>query len=94
MVLKGDCYNGQKVVRIMVVMELKNRAEVRILIAETGKSLRGFSAMIGVSQPYLSQILSGKQKPSATVAYKIARGLGVNIEDIFLIKLIDTTVKA
>jgi len=76
----------------LVVMELRDRREIRILIAKTGQSLRGFSKMIGVSQPYLSQILSGKQKPSATVAYKIAKGLNLDIEDIFLTKMIDITV--
>ena len=76
----------------MVVMELKDRAMVRVMIAKTGKSLRRFSEDIDISQPYLSQILNGTHKPSPTVAYKIAKGLNKEIEDIFLLKVIDKTV--
>jgi len=71
---------------------LINSAETRLLIAKTGESLRSFSKRIGISQGYLSQILSMKKKPSANVAYKIARGLNVDIEEIFLIKVNDISI--
>lgn len=67
----------------MVKMELKSKEETIILIAETGESLRGFSTHIGISQAYLSQILTGDKFPSPKVAHKIAKGLNTNIKDIF-----------
>lgn len=73
----------------MITFPLKDELETRILIAEKGKSLRGFSKKVDISHCYLSQILSGKKNPSPTVAYKIAKGLGLKIEDIFLVKTVD-----
>lgn len=71
---------------------LKDSTNTRLLIAKTGDSLRSFSKKIGISQGYLSQILSMKKNPSANVAYKIARGLNVDIEEIFLIKVNDISI--
>ncbi|WP_404336405.1 helix-turn-helix domain-containing protein [Planococcus rifietoensis] len=71
----------------MLRFELKNPDETKILIGKQGKSMRGFSNHIGVSQSYLSQVLSLKSRPSATIAKKIAEGLSVNIEDIFFITI-------
>ncbi len=73
----------------MVQMKLKNPVKTRILIAETGKSLREFAAVTGISHTYLSQILNGKYNPSPTVSFKIAKGLNVRITDIFLTKVVD-----
>lgn len=72
-------------------IQLKNSAETKIMMAKKGKTIRSFSKLIGVSHPYLSQILNKKRNPSATVAHKIAEGLGVKVEDIFLIKVVDVT---
>lgn len=69
----------------MVKVRIKNLEETRLEIAKAGKSLRKFSEEIGISQGYLSQILCGKKKPSPTIAYKISKGLGLNLEDIFFI---------
>lgn len=82
--LKG----GENVLNI----KLKDSATTRLKIAETGKSLRGFSDKIGISQGYLSQILKGECNPSPKVAYKIVKGLNLNIEDIFLINSIDISI--
>lgn len=71
----------------MAFLTLKDETETRLLIAETGNSLRGFSDIIDISPAYLSQILSGKRKPSPTIGHKIAKGLGLEIKEIFLIKL-------
>lgn len=70
----------------MLTFPLKNELETRILIAEKGKSLRTFSKKINISHSYLSQILTGKKRPSPTVAYKIAKGLDLKIEDLFFTK--------
>lgn len=72
----------------MMQIQLKDSNQVRLLIAQTGQSLRSFAKEIEVSQAYLSQILNGKNNPSATIAYKIANGLSREIEDIFLIEVI------
>lgn len=72
---------------------LRDSTKTRLLIARTGESLRGFSERIGVSQGYLSQILSMKKNPSANVAYKISQGLNVDIEEIFLIKVNDISIE-
>lgn len=67
----------------MVKLTLKNCENTRILIAENGKSLREFANYIDISHSYLSQILNERRNPSPTVAYKIAKGLDLNIKDIF-----------
>lgn len=72
-----------------MLIELRDSASTRIKIAETGNSLRGYSESIGISHAYLSQILNNKRNPSATVGHKIAKGLNLDIEDIFLIKTVD-----
>ena len=69
----------------MIKFKFKNADEVKICIGKRGNSLRFFSRNIGVSQPYLSQLLMQKKYPSATVAKKIAEGLDMKIEDIFFI---------
>jgi transcriptional regulator with XRE-family HTH domain len=76
----------------MVKLQLKNVGEVRLMIAKTGKNLSTFSKHIGISQPYLSQVLNGEKFPSPITAGKISKGLGVNIEDIFLIETIDISI--
>lgn len=72
----------------MIIFTLKNALKTRLLIAEHG-SLRQFSKKVGLSHCYLSQILTGKRNPSPFAAYKIASGLSLKIEDIFLSKLVD-----
>lgn len=67
-------------------VELSNSSNIRILIAQQGMNLRLFSKHIGISQAYLSQILSGKRTPSPVVANKIAKGLNKKIDDIFFIQ--------
>lgn len=76
----------------MLKVEFKDRDETRLAIAKTGMSLRQFSNSIGISQPYLSLLLSGEKNPSPTIAGKIAMGLGVELEDIFLIKMTDISI--
>lgn len=77
----------------MISFELRDGFTTRLLIAETGKSLRDFAKDAGISHSYLSQILSGKRSPSPTVAKKIANGLNAKIEEIFLIKVVDISTR-
>lgn len=72
-----------------ITFPLKDGIKTRLLIAETGNSLRSYAKKISVSHTYLSQVLNGIHNPSPTVAYKIANGLGLKIEDIFLTKNVD-----
>jgi len=65
---------------------LKDKKVTKVLIAEKGYTLRTYSKVIGISHPYLSQVLNGKRNPSATTAHKIASGLGLKVDDLFNIK--------
>lgn len=77
----------------MIKIKFKNRKDTQLKIAETGNSLRSFSNKTGISQGYLSQLLNGEYNPSPTMASKIATGLGLKIEDIFFIEVIDESIK-
>lgn len=76
----------------MIKVELIDRAKVRMDIARKGKSMRTFARDIGISQAYLSQILSGEYNPSPEVALKISSGLDKDLEEVFLFKNIDITI--
>lgn len=56
---------------------------VRRLREREGISLRKFALMVGVSYPYLSNVENGKQAVTIDVMDRIARGLGVEIRDLF-----------
>lgn len=66
-----------------------NTHDLRLLIAQEGKSIRNFAENIGISHSYLSQILNMQQDPSPVVAKKIADGLNLNLSEIFLISMVD-----
>lgn len=46
-------------------------------------SMRQVSSMVGISNPYLSQIERGLRAPSAAVAAGIATALGVSVEELY-----------
>ncbi|MGM7668884.1 helix-turn-helix domain-containing protein [Microbacterium sp. A93] len=46
-------------------------------------SMRQVSAMVGISNPYLSQIERGLRAPSEAVAAGIATALGVGVDDLY-----------
>lgn len=52
-------------------------------MAMKGYSLKLLSEEIGVTNQYLSTVLRGKRNPSPGLAKKIARSLGLEINDIF-----------
>lgn len=54
-------------------------------MAMKGYSLKLLSEEIGVTNQYLSTVLRGKRNPSPGLAKKIARSLGLEINDIFLV---------
>src|SRR5437588_8795643 len=47
-------------------------------------SLRGLSALAGVSIPYLSQVERGLRKPSAEILQAIARALRISAETLYV----------
>ncbi|MHB8244601.1 MAG: helix-turn-helix domain-containing protein [Acidimicrobiales bacterium] len=47
-------------------------------------SLRRFSQIAGISNPYLSQIERGLRKPSAEVLQQIAKGLQLSAETLYV----------
>jgi transcriptional regulator with XRE-family HTH domain len=78
----------------MITFTLRDGLTTRIMIAETGNSLREFAKNACISHSYLSQILSGKRNPSPTIAHRIANNLNLKIEDIFLAESVDITTKS
>lgn len=48
-----------------------------------GLSMRQVSAMVGISNPYLSQIERGLRAPSEAVAAGIATALGVGVDELY-----------
>lgn len=46
-------------------------------------SMRQVSAMVGISNPYLSQIERGLRAPSEAVAAGIATALGVGVDELY-----------
>lgn len=47
-------------------------------------SLRQLAAAAEVSNPYLSQVERGLRKPSAEILYRIARGLRISAETLYV----------
>jgi transcriptional regulator with XRE-family HTH domain len=46
-------------------------------------SMRQVSAMVGISNPYLSQIERGLRAPSEAVASSIASALGITVDELY-----------
>ena len=46
-------------------------------------SMRQVSSMVGISNPYLSQIERGLRAPSAVVAAGLATALGMDVEELY-----------
>lgn len=72
----------------MFNLELRDSLELRKMIAKRGKNVRQFSDDIGVSAPYMSLVINGKRNPSPKTAQKIAKGLEVDVKDIFMFKTV------
>lgn len=49
-----------------------------------GMSQRAFAEFVGISSATLSLFLTGKNKPSGRTAGKIAKGLNIKVEELFL----------
>jgi transcriptional regulator with XRE-family HTH domain len=51
--------------------------------ARRGLSLRGLARAVGVSPSLISQIETGRSRPSVSTLYGITRALGITLEDVF-----------
>jgi len=71
----------------MVKIILKNAELLRLLIAESGRTQKDFALKNGFSASYLTSILNGKKNPSPRIAHQIAKGLGLHIEDLFILSV-------
>ena len=50
----------------------------------SGKTQTAVAAQVGISQPYLAQLEAGVREPMAGVLAKIARAIGVQIDDLLI----------
>lgn len=55
----------------------------RLILA--GFSQRSFAKHIGISVPYMNQIVNDNRNPSAKIAKKVCDGLDAAFDDIFFI---------
>lgn len=67
-------------------VKIKDSQDTTKRLILLGFSQRGFAKKIGISGPYLSQIISGKKTPSPKIAKKICDCLGAAFDDIFFIQ--------
>lgn len=60
-------------------------AQLRIkeICKESGTTLNALADKVGISQPSISLIVNGKQRPSFDTLEKIAGALGVGMADLF-----------
>ena len=82
-------YDDKGGVDEMLKFVLKNPTELKMTLALSGLSVRGFSKEIGISHSFLSQVMNGKRNPSAATAKRIATGLQKDIDDFFLVSVVD-----
>jgi putative transcriptional regulator len=67
----------------MVKVEFKNR--IREVRKKKGLKQVDLARIVGVFQSEISEIECGRRKPSIYLAKKIAKALGVSLDDLFLI---------
>lgn len=53
-------------------------------LIKKGYTQRSFARKIGISSPYMSQIINGSRNPGPKVAKKVCDGLSVCFDEIFL----------
>jgi putative transcriptional regulator len=65
----------------MAKVEFKNR--IREIRKQRGLRQVDLARIVGVFQSEISEIECGKRKPSIYLAKKIAKALGVSLDDLF-----------
>lgn len=69
------------------MIKFKDPTTFEMALMKLGYTQRSFAKKIGISSPYLSQIIKGDRNPSPKVAKKIFDALEKNFDDIFFIHL-------
>lgn len=59
------------------------KLRIKELCKEKGETLIALADKVGISQPSMSLIVNGKQKPSFDTLEKIADALGVGMGELF-----------
>jgi transcriptional regulator with XRE-family HTH domain len=62
---------------------IKNSQKIKDQIALSGRSIKQFSKDIGISNPYVTNVINGKRTAGVITAKKIADNLNEEIGDIF-----------
>lgn len=57
--------------------------QLKVYRAKKGLSQDKLSESVGITRAYLSNIETGKQVPSISVAYKLAKALGTTTDKLF-----------
>ena len=65
---------------------------IKELCKERGITLNTLAELIGVSQPSISGLATGKQKPSLDTLEKLCEALNVGVGELFAPKETDTIV--
>jgi transcriptional regulator with XRE-family HTH domain len=72
------------IIKQRIVLIVKDSIKIRKAIALAGYTLNAYAEKIGLSGPYLSQIISGSKLSGPIVAKRICDGLDVEVKDFFL----------
>lgn len=63
-------------------MVRKRYPNLREFLKQTGRTQEEFASRLGISQPQLSKIVNGKQRPKLELALEIAGITGVPLESL------------
>ncbi len=64
-------------------LNVMNILRIKELCKEKGTTLNALSDKVGISQPSMSLIANGKQKPSFDTLERLADALGVGVGELF-----------
>ena len=56
---------------------------LKSLLVDKGYSVKRFSEKVPMDYVYLINIINGKASPSVTMAIKISKAIGVEVEELF-----------
>ncbi len=59
---------------------------LKSLLVDKGYSVKRFSEKVPMDYVYLINIINGKASPSVTMAIKISKAIGVEVEELFTFK--------
>ncbi|WP_204189198.1 helix-turn-helix transcriptional regulator [Mammaliicoccus sciuri] len=59
---------------------------LKSLLVDKGYSVKRFSEIVPMDYVYLINIINGKASPSVTMAIKISKAIGVEVEELFTFK--------